>query len=240
MGIHTRHVCNGTANTSGAGRSTRRPPATSVTRFAPRTRPEMKPARLPREWKASAERPKCNHAPWAEVRSVWAFASSCTSMTKRSGTYIEQISRCPEFCVRQARQQRLDMRRGDVAPLFTEVRGTGILGSSAGVAYSQLESAGRWRSRCGSRLATSRACHGSPNAVVHSWRLPTAYCVEIDPHKPCMYEWLNTPFGRTVFTHHAMWANNTEIRCMLSLTVADPMDNSSLIGDGSVSLRAVP
>jgi hypothetical protein len=129
MGIHTRHVCNGTVNTSGAGRLTRCQLASSATRFAPRTRPEMKPAHLPREWKASAERPKCNHAPWAEVRSVGAFASSCTSMTKRSGTYIEQISRCPEFCVRQARQQRLDMRRGDVAPLFTEVRGTGILRS---------------------------------------------------------------------------------------------------------------
>ena len=26
----------------------------------------------------------------------------------------------------------------------------------------------------------------------------TAYCVDIDPHEPCMYEWLSKPFGRTV------------------------------------------
>jgi hypothetical protein len=41
----------------------------------------------------------------------------------------------------------------------------------------------------------------------------TAYCGDIDPHKPCVYERLSKPFGRTVFTHHAMWVNHTEIRC---------------------------
>jgi hypothetical protein len=28
-----------------------------------------------------------------------------------------------------------------------------------------------------------------------------------------MYEWLGKPFGRTVFTHHAMWVNHTETCC---------------------------
>jgi GAF domain-containing protein len=42
----------------------------------------------------------------------------------------------------------------------------------------------------------------------------TAYCGDIDRHKPCMYEWVSKPFGRTVFTHHAMWVNHTEIRCI--------------------------
>jgi hypothetical protein len=41
----------------------------------------------------------------------------------------------------------------------------------------------------------------------------TAYCVDIDPHAPCMYEWLSKPFGRTVCTRHEMWVNHTEIRC---------------------------
>jgi hypothetical protein len=41
----------------------------------------------------------------------------------------------------------------------------------------------------------------------------TAYCVDVDPLAPCTYEWLSKPFGRTVRTHHAMWANHTEIRC---------------------------
>src|SRR3712207_8578055 len=25
----------------------------------------------------------------------------------------------------------------------------------------------------------------------------TTYCVDIDPHAPCIYEWLSKPFGRT-------------------------------------------
>ncbi len=27
---------------------------------------------------------------------------------------------------------------------------------------------------------------------------PTAYCADIDPHEPCMYEWSSKPLGRTV------------------------------------------
>src|SRR5215207_11238932 len=41
----------------------------------------------------------------------------------------------------------------------------------------------------------------------------TAYCVDIDPHEPWMYEWLSKPFGRSVCAHHAIWVNHTEIRC---------------------------
>src|SRR5215218_9381120 len=26
----------------------------------------------------------------------------------------------------------------------------------------------------------------------------TVYCVDIDPHEPCMYEWSSKPLGRTV------------------------------------------
>ena len=44
-------------------------------------------------------------------------------------------------------------------------------------------------------------------------RTTTAYCVDIDPHALCMYEWLSKPLGHTVCTHHAMWINHTEIRC---------------------------
>src|SRR3712207_3949079 len=37
---------------------------------------------------------------------------------------------------------------------------------------------------------------------------PTAYCVDVDPHAPCMYEWLSKPFGGTVCTYHA-WGSTT-------------------------------
>jgi hypothetical protein len=26
----------------------------------------------------------------------------------------------------------------------------------------------------------------------------TAYCADVDPYEPCMYEWSSKPFGRTV------------------------------------------
>jgi thioredoxin reductase (NADPH) len=52
-----------------------------------------------------------------------------------------------------------------------------------------------------------RGCHPSLSEslrfTVISVTVVTAYCVDIDPHAPCMYEWLSKPFGRTVRTHHA-------------------------------------
>ena len=35
----------------------------------------------------------------------------------------------------------------------------------------------------------------------------TAYCVDVDPHAPYVYDWLSKPLGRTACTHHAMWLN---------------------------------
>src|SRR3712207_5788522 len=55
---------------------------------------------------------------------------------------------------------------------------------------------------------------GAPG-LIH--QRPTAYCVDVDPHAPCMYEWLSKLFGRTVRTHRAMWVNHTEICCLLHL-----------------------
>src|SRR5215208_496074 len=55
MGKHTRHLCNGTANTSGAGRSTSRQLATSATKFARWTQPGTKPALRPSGRQANSD-----------------------------------------------------------------------------------------------------------------------------------------------------------------------------------------
>ncbi len=44
----------------------------------------------------------------------------------------------------------------------------------------------------------------------------TAYCADIDPYEPCMYEWSSKPLGRTVSVRiMRTGVNLTEIRCSL-------------------------
>ena len=71
------------------------------------------------------------------------------------------------------------------------------------------------------RLSKPFSSHPNPYILPQQTTV-TTYCVDIDPHAPCIYEWLSKPFGRTACTYHTMWVNHTEIRCNGTLLEREP------------------
>src|SRR5215217_7038884 len=61
-----------------------------------------------------------------------------------------------------------------------------------------------------------------PHKARHDFFPSIAGCVDIDPRTPCRHNWSSNPFvAPTVFTHHAIRVNHTEIRCSGSLLLMD-------------------